>query len=284
MLEPGTPAIGVLHCDRDGSSDSVYCAVPGGDFARSGIGTWILGHIHKPDSADSVRQEPRHFYPGSPQPLHPGEPGPHGPWLIEFEGLHSVVCRQVPMSLVRYDEYDVDLKEADTSDAFESHVNDTVSMALENVTDDDDPPQLLSLRLDFVGATPLCGRIDSLARQLDDLERSRGGVRARIDKYTNRTRPDLNLDELAQRNDPAGVLARTLIALEQSEEDESLAALMRDATARLQEVHCASAYVGLVDRDLTPDRETSRQVLLLQGRQLLEALQAQMPQRQESPA
>ena len=42
--------------------------------------------------------------------------------------------------------------------------------------------------------------------------------------------------------------------------------------------------VALVDRDPTPDREMSRQVLIQQGRQLLEALRAQAPQRQESPA
>ena len=69
MLEPGTPSIGLLHCDRGAGSDSVYCPVPGGDFARSGIGTWVLGHVHKPASADSVRSEPRNFYAGSPQPL-----------------------------------------------------------------------------------------------------------------------------------------------------------------------------------------------------------------------
>ena len=280
--DPRVPTVGLLHADVDVPA-SEYAPVRLSELQARDVTLWVLGHVHKPQHWPSEGGASA-LYPGSPQALGPNEPGPHGPWQIEFEGLHSVVCRQVPMSLVRYDECDVDLEEADTSDAFETHVNDAVSVALANVAGDDEPPQLLSLRLNFVGATPLCGRIDSLARQLDDLERSRGGVRARIDKHTNRTRPAIDLDELAQRNDPAGVLAHTLIALERSEEDESRAALMRDATARLQEVHRAPAYVGLVDRDPTPDHETSRQVLIQQGRQLLEALQAQMPQRQESPA
>ncbi|MFV2066331.1 MAG: exonuclease SbcCD subunit D [Pirellulales bacterium] len=280
--DPNVPTVGLLHADVDVPA-SEYGPVRLSELRACDLTLWVLGHIHKPQHWPSEGGASA-LYPGSPQALGPNETGPHGPWLIEFEGLHSVECRQIPMSLVRYDECDVDLEDADTSDAFDTKINEVLSAALEKVAGDDEPPQLLSLRLNFVGATLLCGRIDSLAKELDDLERSRSGVRARVDKCANLTQPVIDLEELAQRNDPAGVLARTLIALERNEEEESLAALTRDAVAHLQEVHRAAAYAALVDRDPTPDHETSRQILIQQGRQLLEALQAQVPQRQESPA
>jgi hypothetical protein len=188
------------------------------------------------------------------------------------------------MSPVRYEKRNVDLTGVKTSDEFEARVNAAVGAALENVVGDDEPPQLLSLHLNLIGATALCGRINSLTQTLNELERSRGGVRARINKHINLTLPAIDLDELSRRNDPAGALARTLIALERNEEDESLAALVREAAVRLQEVYRASAYVALVDRHPMPDRETARQILLQQGRQLLEALRAQLPEPQEALA
>jgi hypothetical protein len=186
------------------------------------------------------------------------------------------------MSLVRYDECDVDLEEATTSEDFDAAVNDTVSLALEKAVGRDEPTKLLSLRLNFVGSTPLCGEIASLAEGLGDLERSRDGMESQIEKHTNRTRPAIDLAELADRNDPAGVLARTLLALEQDEPEETLATLISEATARLQEVHRTPAFAALIDRDPAPDRDRSQQILIEQGRQLLEALRAQLPQRQES--
>jgi DNA repair exonuclease SbcCD nuclease subunit len=280
--DPRVPTVGLLHADVDVPT-SEYAPVRLSELQTPAQTLWLLGHVHKPQHWPSEGGAAI-LYPGSPQALSPHEPGRHGPWLIELEGSHSVQCRQLAMSLVRYEECNVDLTAADHSDEFDTRVNAAVSTALENVAGDDEPPQLLSLRLNLIGATPLCGHIDSMARQLDELERSRGGVRARIDKHINLTRPAIDLDELSRRNDPAGALARTLIALERNDEDESLAALMREAAARLQDVHRASAYVAVVDRGSPPDRDTARQIVIQQGRQLLEALRAQLPDPEEAPA
>ena len=280
--DPRVPTVGLLHADVDVPT-SEYAPVRLSELQTRDLSLWVLGHNHRPKLWSSETGS-LVLYPGSPQALSPGEPGPHGPWLIEIESSHSVECQQFAMSLVRYEECNVDLSAADNSDEFDACVNAAVSAALQNVVGDDEPPQLLSLRLNFIGATRLCGRIDSLARELAELERSRGGVRARIDKSINLTRPAIDLDELSRRSDPAGALARTLLALERNEDDQSLAALIHEAVRRLRDVHRASAYVALVDRDPMPDRETARQILLQQGRQLLEALREQLPQPQEAPA
>ncbi len=278
--ESRMPTVGLLHADLDAAT-SEYAPVRLSELQSRDLTLWVLGHIHKPqywrsESGASV------LYPGSPQALGPNESGPHGPWLIELEGMSSIACQQFPMSRVRYEERDVDLAGIDVSDAFETSVNDTVSNALENVVDEHEPPELLSLRLNFVGATRLCGQIDSLTQRLEDLMRVRGGVLARIDKLTNSTRPAVDLDELAKRNDPVGVLARVLVALQRNEKDETSMTLIDDAAARFQDVYRATAYVALVYCDATPDRETSRQMLIQQGRQLLETLRSQIPQQESS--
>ena len=49
------------------------------------------------------------MYPGSPQALDPGEPGPHGAVLLEVAGGRVGSAERVPLSTVRYDEIAVDV-------------------------------------------------------------------------------------------------------------------------------------------------------------------------------
>jgi DNA repair protein SbcD/Mre11 len=280
--DPRLPTVGLLHADLD-VQGSEYAPVRLAELQAAKLSLWVLGHIHKPQHWPS-QAGAQVLYPGSPQALAPDEPGPHGPWLIEIDGPHSVKCRQFPMSLVRYQELSVDLAGAETSDEFETRVNTALTSALESAAGEEEPPRLLSLRLNFVGVTALCGRIDALARQVSDLERHRGQVQARIDQHTNLTQPAIDLEELSLRNDPTGALARTMLILERNEGDESVAQLIRDAASRLQEVHRASAYAALAGKDQPPEREAARKTLLLQGWQLLEKLRCQMPQPQEASA
>jgi exonuclease SbcD len=281
LAESRLPTVGLLHADVD-VPDSSYAPVRLAELQARSLSLWVLGHIHKPRcwTADAA---PTVLYPGSPQALSPAEPGPHGPWLIDVDGPQSVTCRQLPMSLVRYEEREADLSGVETEEGFETRVQQALVAALEEVAaEEGQPPELLVLRLKLVGATPLCGRIDQLAGQLDELERQRGDIRGRIDKHDNRTRPAVDLEELARGNNPAGTLARTLLALERDVEDESLSALVNAAVARLKEVHQAPAYAVL--NDPLPDRRRARDILLQQGRLLLEALRLQLAGTQEEPA
>src|SRR5690606_15084227 len=49
------------------------------------------------------------LYPGSPQPLDPGEPGVHGPWLVEVGDDGRVTAEQVPLATLHYGEAGADL-------------------------------------------------------------------------------------------------------------------------------------------------------------------------------
>lgn len=82
--ETDGPTVGVLHCEV-GSGDGQYALVRRDALARAPVDAWLLGHIHAPDEHREGGQ--LQLYPGSLQPLDPGEPGVHGAWLIE--GVHA---------------------------------------------------------------------------------------------------------------------------------------------------------------------------------------------------
>jgi DNA repair exonuclease SbcCD nuclease subunit len=270
--------------------ESDYAPVSLAELRGKDVSLWVLGHVHKPQLWQAAADVSGAsggcavLYPGSPQALDPSEAGPHGPWLIELDNPRAPRCRQLPIAKVRYDPCAVDLTAATEAEELEARVQAVVIDALDALVGDDLHPELLSLRVRFTGATALCGRVDELARNVTDLERSRHGVRARIEKWINDTRPAVDVAVLAERHDPPGSLARMLLALEQTPDDPSLARLLADATARLTAVYAAKAYLPLADREQPPDREAARQVLLVQGRKLLEKLLAQTAQPAESAA
>lgn len=284
LAESDVPTIGLLHADlvtKESASD--YAPVSLSELQHQNLALWVLGHIHKPQHWNS-HAGAQVLYPGSPQALSPSEPGIHGPWMITLEGSHSVTCQKLPMSRIRYEQREVDLTEVSTEDDLRKAIFDAQDAEWEGRLEGE-ATELLSLRLTFVGATPLCGEIDALTDNLDKLERPvDDGVLAVIDKVANLTQPAIDLKELATQRDPAGELARTLLGLESGEEDETVSKLLDAATARLQKVHRAGAFSAIFDREQIPDREAARELLIQQSRQFIEALRAQKYVREEAPA
>jgi exonuclease SbcD len=288
MLEPGKPAIGMLHCDRDGSSDGVYCSVPGGDFARSGIGTWVLGHVHKPDRIDSVRSEPRHFYTGSPQPLDPGESGPHGPWMIEIGRDGTTTVIHIPLATVRYETVTVAVDTEDgeltTKDDLHAAVVHAVRAAARGIVADQPGLQHLCCRMRIVGKTVLD------EEQLRDEWRrvfanDADAESFAVDKVTAHIepsaafdiRPHLDVEALANHSTPLGEAARLYLQLtgarEMSEEAEAHVEMIQ------QTVVCDvySRVRSWLYEDAMFDREQARQLAAEQTRRLVEMLHVQGP-------
>lgn len=289
MVEPSRPAIGMLHCDRDGGSESVYCPVPSGDFARSGIGTWVLGHIHKPDSCDSVRNEPRHFYAGSPQPLDPGEPGPHGPWMIDIGHDGKTTVTHIPLATVRYETVTVALDDEGTgltaTDDLHAAVVDAVRTVARRIVADQPSLQHLCCRVRIAGRTPLGEeqlRDDWRRTFANDAEAESFAVDT-VTAYIEPNaafdiRPHLDLEALANHSTPLGEAASFYLQLtgarEMSEDasahvDSIQQAVSRDVYSRVRS--------WLDDADGTFDREQACQLAAEQTRRLIETLHAQGP-------
>ncbi|MFO7901686.1 MAG: DNA repair exonuclease [Pirellulaceae bacterium] len=267
------PTLGLLHADLE-VPDSVYAPVTRADLNSTPVTLWLLGHIHGPDYRRAT-EGPHLLYPGSPQPLDPGEAGPHGPWLIEISGSHQVTARHLAMSRVRYEQLQVDLTGIDTKAAFESHVSRSVRDYLDHVADTSQTLEYLSLRLGLTGRTPLFSEMSGWLEPLtEQLERTAGRVRAGVDKVFNHARPELDLDELARKRDLRGALARLLLQLQAGELDDDSKTLLVEVGERMRDIHGSPQY-ATIDRDEVPGEEMTRERLVHQGMLLLEALRAQ---------
>ena len=92
-----------------------------------GVGVAAGPRPHRPRRVRPIgRRAVGALPPGSPQPLDPGEPGPHGAWLVEVADDGGVRAEAVPLATVRYDRLAVDL--AETTD--ETEVRERIAVAL----------------------------------------------------------------------------------------------------------------------------------------------------------
>jgi exonuclease SbcD len=267
------PVIGLLHADLD-VLDSRYAPVSRAELESRDLTMWLLGHVHRPQLFEASAG-PAVLYPGSPQAMDPGETGRHGPWLIEIHGRHNATASPIALSKVRYEELTVDLSDKETKDEFDAHLIDCTGEILSNIAADGGPVEYVSLRIALTGRTHLCGQLDGFAEPLrEQFERTTGQITARIDRVTNNALPLIDLEELALKHDPPGILAQTLLQLQSERTDDGLAALLHGAHQKQREVSRAGAYASISDGTV-PDVEVTRQCLIRQGTLLLDRLLAQ---------
>lgn len=264
------PTVGLLHADLD-ARISDYAPVSRAELLSRPVAAWVLGHVHRP-RWEPPAAGPALLYTGSPQAMDPGEEGPHGPWLIEIHGPRRLGAVQLPMSRVRYETIEIDISGVADRDRFDADLLAAVGEALAGLGGDQQPLEQVALRLVLCGRTPLSGSLELLTRPLiEQFERRVQGATVRIDKIVNETLPMVDLQELSEKHDPTGVLARTLLALQSGEPGEDAARLLRTAQAQMAEVHNAPAYIALRS-DPPPDAEDARRTLIRQARLLLDAL------------
>lgn len=102
-VPPGTPQIGVLHCNvgtTPGTRDAGrYAPCTLDDLTATGMDYWALGHIHLPQV---LRTRPHVVYPGSTQGLHINEDGPRGCQLVTVHEDGEVELAFRPLAPVRW--------------------------------------------------------------------------------------------------------------------------------------------------------------------------------------
>ncbi len=275
LEEAGVPTVGVLHCEA-GSSEGQYAPVRRGALARAPAEAWLLGHIHAPNEHREAGQ--LQLYPGSLQPLDPGEPGTHGAWLVEV-GPTGTTAEQLPLASLRYEETTIDVSGLESEEDTENHVLQAIREDL--AARSEERPELahVAYRLTFEGRTRLRREIEETAsRMKGSLQPEVDGTTATIEDFELRTRPDYNLEELAQGSDPPGVLAEVLLKIETGEiSDEDAQELLRRASKATSTVHESSRYEPLRHDSETrepPGREDLRSMLYKQGLLLLDELHA----------
>ncbi|MGI9116171.1 MAG: metallophosphoesterase family protein [Gaiellales bacterium] len=237
--------VGVLHCslgEREGHGTYAPCTVA--DLVAARMDYWALGHIH---AYSEEHADPPIIYAGTLQGRSPkpGERGPHGAVVVEFDGDRVLGHRRVELDRVRFEALELPIDGLADEAALERALRQA---ALDVVAHADG--RLVLLRVTLTGRGPLhevLVRDDYLAQlrvALDDQE-AEDLVWERI---VSQAGPAVDLDELRASNafaaevvaafdalaaDPAG-LQEMLDGLARSFTDTALAGIVEErAAARL---------------------------------------------------
>lgn len=270
----GLPVMGLLHADLD-QPGSRHAPVEIAALRALPVGFWLLGHVHRHSHLEQAGAASV-LYPGSPQAMDPGEPGAHGPWLLEIDSGGRFTPRHLPLSQVRYERLQVDVEGAVSEGEIRQRIVEAVSSALLGVENEAGPLRYLSLRLRLVGRTPLHRLLQASPTEfVSDLELSHGSVSALVERVVADTRPQRDLEELARGSDAPALLAHLVRALERDQLEPEQARLLQAVTARAADVRTTRPYLPLDDSREPPDREALNHLVREHALLLLDELLAE---------
>lgn len=227
-FDPGPGVhLGLLHCDRD-QSVSPYAPVAGAELAAAPFRGWLLGHIHRPDP---LTVEDLSGYLGSLGAAHPGEAGPRGPWLLTVGRGAVRAVEHLPLAPLRYLPLAVDLSGIGGVEEGRARILAAVRELDEGLVGAGRVPRAVALRLFLEGRSRFGHPTDEGLSESDReaLFEGREGTRYFIEQVVVDTRTEVDLAELALREDPVGELARHMLVLDSPEEDPQRQALLREA-------------------------------------------------------
>lgn len=273
--EDGAPVLGLVHGDLD-RARSTNAPLSRLSLERAGPAGWVLGHVHKPDLVDLAAGKWA-LYPGSPQPLDPTEEGAHGAWLLELRDGRLGRPSQVSLATLRWETLEVDLAGVGDLEEATDHLVTAARDAAREIAGDGPSFVHLLLTARLMGRTGAHSALPALVRELEEQPRlvsTADGVKTWIAQVRLHTLPPVDLASLARSDDPPGVLAALLLALE-GKEDGPLQDLLDRTTARTREVYGRRHYPPALEEDLEAVGERER--LAAAAWRLLDALLAQKP-------
>ena len=264
--------VGLLHCDRDAGA-SPYAPVTRSELERAGLDAWLLGHIHVPDALTAASPN---GYLGSLTGLHRGETGARGPWLISISRGSIAEVEHLPLAPLRWQRRDVAIEGIAEPEDARGRVLADLRALDEEIAAATHAPDAVGLDI------RLCGRCRFGAAAVaefpvDDrgvLFTGAGGTRYFIESISADTRPEIDLEQLAQRGDPPGLLAERLLWLEQPDGHPEREYLVSLARKWLQDESHAPKWSGLGEPEETDPVEWLRKA----GYAALETLLAQSPE------
>jgi len=198
--------LGLLHSALDGRPGHDPYAPTTLDVLRGkGYDYWALGHVH---AAEIVCREPWVVYPGNTQGRHIRDMGAKGCTLVTVED-EAISQRFIALDVMRWDTLTLDIDGLPDLEALLDVAKLDLRQRLAGSED-----RALAARVQVRGSGPLHRQ---LALQPETVEQQLRGVaveatngRAWIEKIEFRTRPRLDLDRIAERDDPVGLLVREL--------------------------------------------------------------------------
>jgi len=277
-LEPhvDVPTIGLLHADLE-VPNSNYAPVSLDELQSKNVAIWVLGHQHK-----HLHEEragcPQVLYPGSPQAMHPRESGPHGPWILELEGQDHVTAKPLPLSNARYDTCEVNAGDCSDADELRAAIVQTARDYDETLQSLPVPPQIALLRFIITGQSALSQQLHSLPEfdKISSQPLCGHDTDVYAEKLVDMTQPVFNLEQLAEKKDPVGVVAGLLLDLQMKSPGPETEALIEKSLAKARDVHEHKSYLD-ISPDRQPDRTDAIRLLREQGLLLVTELRKQEP-------
>ncbi len=270
--------LGLLHCDRDAGPDSPYAPVARQELEQAGLDGWLLGHIHKPDALTAPSPN---GYLGSLCGLDRSESGPRGPWQVTVAGGRIADVEHLPIAPLRWESLEVDLEGIGESFQARERLLAAVMGLDERMASLRSAPNAVGLSVVLTGRTNLG---NAALDQLSPEDRSetctgKAGTRYFIESVHPDTRPEIDLEELARRRDPVGLLAARLLWLDRPEGDPGRDRLIDKARQALRD-----EYAKPVWRHVTAGGDTPEPITWLRraGYRALDLLLGQIPDHRDA--
>ncbi|WP_412062456.1 metallophosphoesterase family protein [Rubrivirga sp. IMCC45206] len=234
------PLVGIAHTQIDDAA-SPYAPVALADLWATGASAWLLGHVHGPRVETLGGRLV--LYPGSPQPLDPGEPGAHGAYLVEIAEDGTATAELLPLATVRYDGLTVDVGGAERPADLRERVAAVLRHHAEAVRDEAPEVRRAVVRLTLAGRTAAYRSVEAVAAELLDAgETAASGLVVAVDRVVDRARPALDLVRLAAGSGPVATLAGLARRLESGTPSESDLGLIRQSVEALQQARRARVF------------------------------------------
>lgn len=202
--------IGLLHTSLNGrpGHDS-YAPTTLSVLQGKGYDYWALGHVH---AAEIVSREPWVVYPGNTQGRHIREFGAKGCSLLTVENGMVLEHQAIALDVMRWETLSLDIASLPDLDA----LLDAAAVGIRGRLAQAEG-RTLAIRVQIAGRGPLHRVLaiqpETVEQQLRSAAIEASNAQVWIEKVELTTRPQLDLDRIAERDDPLGLLVRELRGL-----------------------------------------------------------------------
>ncbi|MCB1920702.1 MAG: DNA repair exonuclease [Candidatus Competibacteraceae bacterium] len=198
--------LGLLHTSLNGRPGHAPYAPTQLDVLRSkGYGYWALGHVH---AAEVVCRDPWVVYPGNTQGRHIRETGVKGCVLVTIED-EGVTHQLIALDVMRWTTISLDISTLHDLETLLEIAKQNLRRQLAHAED-----RALAVRVEVRGQGPLHCQLatqpEPVEQELRNAALEATNARTWIEKVEFHTHPLLDLDQLAERDDPVGMLIREL--------------------------------------------------------------------------
>jgi len=279
LIDSNFQTIGLLHGDID-IANSPYAPIRLDELLKSNINLWLFGHIHKPQQ---LADYPLVWYTGSPHALSAKEPDIHGPLLIVVEPNQPMKIEKIRMSPVRYEYLSINITGVDEESQLREKVIYSLNKDAEEKIEQLEEVKSLVYHIKLIGKSSYAKKIDDWKRTIIEYSvRLETGTIVGIRKVDSQISPNvIDLVTLAQQASPAGILANTILSIEEERTTPFLDNLTKDWVLKIEGLNRAGVYnpLSLKTRQLELSEVNARKIIKDECNRLLGELMNQITER-----